>query len=401
VYVVGKFIGSVNFGGSTFSSANYDAFVASYDGATGAHRWSKQLGGGAADEGMAVAVDSASNVYVSGYFNGTANFGGGTVSSSGQDAFVASYVGATGAHRWSRGLGGGGTDAAAGVAVDAAGDVYLTGWFASTVNFGGGALTSDGGSDIFVASYTGASGAHRWSKAFGDFDGDGGTSIAADGQGHVVATGYYFGTTSFGGTPLTSNGGADVFLASFDTALGAHVWSKHFGGTTNDRGQAVAADAAGNAYVAGLFQNTADFGAGPIGSGGSYDGFWASYDVGGAYRWSHTTGAVDTDEARAIDVDNGNVYVAGYFGQTVDVGTGPLSSSGGSDIFLASYVASTGAARWSHRVGGGASDGSNGIAADGAGAICLTGSFESSVSFGGGELASSGAQDAYVVVFTE
>ncbi len=404
VYVVGKFMGAVSFGGSTFSASGFDAFVASYDGTTGAHRWSRQIGGSSNDEGMSVTVDSSGNVYVSGFFGGTADFGGGAVTSSGQDAFIASYTGATGSYRWSKPLGGIGSDAAAGIAVDPAGNVYVTGYFSQTVNFGGTPLTSAGGTDIFVASYQGANGAHRWSKAFGDpgSSGDGGTSVAADVAGHVYVAGYYFGSADYGGGALSSNGGADVFLASFDSGTGAHVWSKHFGGTVNDRPASVAADGSGNVYVAGLFQNTTDFGAGSVSSGGSYDSFLASYDVTGAYRWSRTSGAVATDEARGVAVDSaGNVFLTGYFGQSADFGTGTLTSAGGTDLFVASYTAATGAPRWSHRLGGTAADDANGIAVDNAGGISVTGSFEGQVDFGGGNLTSQGLQDAYVLVLTE
>jgi hypothetical protein len=96
--------------------------------------------------------------------------------------------------------------------VDGSGNVLVTGPFNGTVNFGGGGLTSAGGSDIFVAKFSGADGAHLWSKRFGGSSDDIGMSVAADGSGDALLTGSFSGLVDFGGEILTSAGQTDIFV---------------------------------------------------------------------------------------------------------------------------------------------------------------------------------------------
>ena len=115
-----------------------------------------------------------------------------------------------------------------GVAVDGSGNVLVTGIFSGTVNFGGGNLVSAGDFDIFVAKYN-ASGVHQWSRRFGSAErSTSGTDVAVDGSGNVFVTGYFSGTVDFGGGNLVSAGRSDIFLAKYN-ANGVHQWSKRFG----------------------------------------------------------------------------------------------------------------------------------------------------------------------------
>jgi hypothetical protein len=75
-------------------------------------------------------------------------------------------------------------------------------------------FASAGNEDIFVAKF-GAGGAHLWSKRFGDEDSQGGSAVAADLSGNMIVTGYFKGVVDFGGSVLTSAGGADIFMAKF------------------------------------------------------------------------------------------------------------------------------------------------------------------------------------------
>jgi hypothetical protein len=117
-----------------------------------------------------------------------------------------------GTHLWSRRFGGTSFDQGLGVAVDGSGNVLVTGVFEGTVDFGGGPLTSAGIIDIFVAKYSGTDGSHVWSRRFGSTIFDEGLGVAVDGSGNVLVTGVFEGTVDFGGGPLTSAGGNDIFL---------------------------------------------------------------------------------------------------------------------------------------------------------------------------------------------
>ena len=120
----------------------------------------------------------------------------------------------TGKHLWSKGFGDGSHQAAEAVAVDASGNVIVTGNFEGTVDFGGGALTSTGSRDIFVAKF-GSDGAHLWSKSFGAGDDQITQAVTVDASGNVIVTGWFYGTVDFGGGALTSAGSFDIFVAKF------------------------------------------------------------------------------------------------------------------------------------------------------------------------------------------
>ena len=90
--------------------------------------------------------------------------------------------------------------------------MVVTGFFAGTVDFGGGRLTSAAVEDIIVAKFSGADGAHLWSKRFGSTNGERGNGVAVDSSGNVAVTGFFQLTVDFGGGGLASAGSADIFL---------------------------------------------------------------------------------------------------------------------------------------------------------------------------------------------
>ena len=85
-------------------------------------------------------------------------------------------------------FGGTDTDYGHGVAVDGSGNVYTTGVFVGTVDFGAGNVTSAGGYDVFVTKRN-AAGAHQWTTTFGGTGQDYAREVAVDGSGNVHITG--------------------------------------------------------------------------------------------------------------------------------------------------------------------------------------------------------------------
>ncbi|MGH9649787.1 MAG: SBBP repeat-containing protein, partial [Terriglobales bacterium] len=134
------------------------------------------------------------------------------------DIFVAKFAGADGSHLWSKRFGNTGVDVGRGVAVDTGGNVLATGNFQVSVDFGGGTLTALGSNDIFVAKLSGADGSHLWSKSFGAAGGGDAQAraIALDAAGNPFVTGFFYLTVDFGGGPLTNAdgfaGGYDIFF---------------------------------------------------------------------------------------------------------------------------------------------------------------------------------------------
>src|SRR5690606_15754740 len=112
-------------------------------------------GGSARDSASGIAFDRAGKVHVTGTFTGDASFGGSTILTSNglTDFFIASFDATTGSHLGSSGWGGDGSERASGIAVDPVGNIYVTGEFTGSVDFGPRTLTSAGAPDIFIASY--------------------------------------------------------------------------------------------------------------------------------------------------------------------------------------------------------------------------------------------------------
>jgi hypothetical protein len=201
-------------------------FVSKLD-ASGNFVWAKQFGGTGQSEGQSVAVDSAGNVYTTGYFDGTVDFdpGAGTTaltSAGDMDVFV-SKLDASGNYVWAKSFGGSGADYAFSLAMNSAGNVYTTGYFDGTVDFDPGAgttaLTSAGSIDVFVAKLD-ASGNYVWAKSFGGSGSDYALSLAVSSAGNVYTTGGFSDTVDFdpgaGTTNLTSAGVTDVFVLKLD-----------------------------------------------------------------------------------------------------------------------------------------------------------------------------------------
>src|SRR5262249_49670699 len=136
----------------------------------------------------------------------------------------------------------------------------VVGSFDFTVNFGGGNLTSTGGTDIFVTKRAGATGAHLWSKRFGSTSNDTGYAVAVDSSNNVYVAGSFQGTVNFGGGNLTSAGAEDIFVLKLNGSDGSFGWQKRLGAAGTDVGRGIAVDGSGNLTVTGEFRNTVDFG---------------------------------------------------------------------------------------------------------------------------------------------
>jgi len=227
---------------------------------------------------VAVAVAAhGSQIYVTGYFEGSTDLGGTPLASAGgRDVFVAKYD-ENGNHISSVAFGGAGNDEGIDIAVSQlSGDVVLTGSFEGTVDFGGGALDSAGLKDGFVVKL-GADGAHLWSQGFGGPVDDAGLGIALDGHDRVYLSGYYQQVIDLGLGPLTSAGVGDVLVAKLEPT-GEPVWNRSFGGSAWDEGAAVSVApedgvADGTVAVVGSFQGTATFDDTELSSAGSADAF--------------------------------------------------------------------------------------------------------------------------------
>lgn len=152
------------------------------------------------------------------------------------------------AGRW----GGTGADEGKALAVDSAGYTWTIGKFASSMPVGSTNLTSAGNSDVFVARFD-SSGVAQWAVRLGGSTADEGLALALSPAGDAVAiAGKFTGTAAFGAVSLTSAGGNDAFVAKLDSS-GAVLWAVGIGSTSADEATAVAFNAAGDVFVTGSF----------------------------------------------------------------------------------------------------------------------------------------------------
>jgi hypothetical protein len=265
--------------------------------------------------------------------------------------------------------GGNSYDAGQNIVVDASGDYYITGTFLGTSTFGSTSITSAGGIDIFIAKYS-SNGTLKWVKQAGGVADDYGYSVALDNTGNVFVTGYFTGNVYFGAINKTSVGGNDIFIAKYDSN-GLEQWVQSAGGISNDIGIDICIDVAGDIIIDGVYGS---------------DIFVAKYDNTGTFKWIQSAGGTGYDVAQGIAVDaSKNIYITGIYANTATFGSlTPITSAGGSDIFIAKYD-ENGLIQWVRSAGGSSSNGDTGygIAVDNANNVFVTGGYGGSANFSG------------------
>lgn len=394
IYITGGFDGTVDFGGSSITSNGSTNFFITRYSPDGTLQWFKALGGSGMDNVSSLKTDSSGNIYAAGSTDGSIDFGGGTVSSGG--AFIVKYD-SGGSYQWVKILS---SVVVYSLALDSSGNYYLTGSFSDSVDFGDGtSVAPKGGDDIFVAKYDN-SGTLMWVKTYGGSAPEHtgyGLSIFIDAAGSVLVSGYFEGAVDFGDGSAASAGLSDYFVVKHASG-GDYLWSKIISGPSIELEAYICADSSNNIYITGYLKGSIDFGSGSTVTGsGSSDIFIAKYSPDGEYRWANRLGGTTFDGAVAICTDSlANVYVTGHFAGTVDFGDGNVTSNGSNDFVIAKF-STDGVYRWARTLGTAGSDVGRSVCADTSGNIYVLGDFNGTLNFGDGDVEGNGAQDFFLI----
>lgn len=336
IYITGEFHSSA-FDYEIYSNGDSDIFIAKYS-PDGTLLWAKNAGGSDYDYGCGIALDGTGNVYVVGFFNGTAYWSGITRTSSSQgDMFIAKYD-TNGNIRWVRTGDVGTYNYLYGIGVDKTGNVYVSTTFSNDLHFEGApVVTSSGGKDMILIKYD-ISGNFKWIKTAGGIGDDGGNKTVIDPDGNILVAGYFSDVAQFENKTLTAHGSFDIFAAKYSPS-GDLIWVKQFGGTGSQSAWGVCTDEKSNCYLTGWFSGTGAFDNTTIVSEGGSDAYLIKYDKNGNLIWVEPTATGwDNQVGTDIFVKGNDIAISGYYEGEMYIQGSNFPNYGGEDAYLAKLV---------------------------------------------------------------
>jgi hypothetical protein len=395
VYVAGQYGGYSQFDTIfCYGNGTYEAFLAKYN-SVGDIQWVKHAGGPNEDYATGVCIDTEGFIYITGYFLDSIFFDELKLESADlNDVFIAKYT-PEGELVWAKSAGGRGDDKSYTITADPHGNVAIAGQFSGTANFNSNFVSSSGDYDSFLAKY-GNNGTCQWVKKGGGSNDDGAKGIASDAAGNFFITGYIYGNIVFDTVHLstTSPTSTDIFIAKY-TPWGSFEWIRKCDSYLGDNPYAIATDWQGYSYLTGYFQNETTFGTHTIQAEGYNDAFLAKYAPNGDCEWAKAIGGNDLDVGTSVCVDDfGSVYLTGFFDSAIYfVDTTYIAP--GYEVFIAKYWWN-GDELWTQIGGGGGNDFGNAIAVNNSGELVVAGYYNLYGYFGDYVLPLTQEQDIFV-----
>ena len=382
---------AVTLDGAPLADASGGGFVITRMEASGAVSWARAFGGTYFhDQLLPIAIDGDGSVVVTGGYQGSFDLGAGLTATAVDSALFVARISATGEPLWLRSFPSAYTGSSpTALALDAAGDVIIAGGLGGgTLDLGGETLSGE----FFVAKLD-PSGAPLWQHAYTGAMLESHT-MAVTAEGSVVLAGSLEAEIDFGGGPLTSAGGYDLFVAKLDPE-GHHVWSERFGTADLQRLHALAVAPSGRVLIGGTYFGSVDLGGGPLSAGGSYGSFVAALDASGKHLWSRTMGGDVFGVTSLAALPSGEILAAGMVGAAPTLGCGPLGDTSPDATYLATLDAS-GACLSQRTFGVGPDQYIEDLEAGASGHAAAVGFFQGTIDLVGGPLTADG-NDGFVL----
>ena len=343
------------------------------------------------------AADGAGNSIIAGRFEGSACFGASKLTAPGtlgaNDSFVA-RVDASGKFAWAAHIAGYNHVWLHAVALDKAGNVYVTGTFDAVKGFAGvtfGAITRYCGTNdaphnqCYFVGKLNPQGKFLWvTTGNTQYDGALPLDLAVDAKGKVHVVGQFKGTTTLGSFTLKAKAKAPILDHFLGTLSPSGSWTQAAaaGFNSNFGLYHLAVDGAGNRYLLGSFSGTASFGSVVLSSKGDGDVFVGKLDAAGKVLWAVSAGGTGYELAWNMTLDSaGNPHIVGYMASAAVFGSIKLGVVGKSDGFVAK-LSPAGKFIWAASSSGGGGESARAVAVDTSGNTYISGTYKGQARFG-------------------
>lgn len=337
-------------------------------------QWAVTAGGIYSDHAQGVAADAEGNTYITGFFSNIGTFGSLTLTSHGDgDIFVAKYD-IEGAVIWAVSAGGGSWDMASGMVCDAEGNIFITGYITNSAYFGDKVISTAGGQDVFVAKLN-SSGTWLWVNTGGGLANDAAQSLALDDSGNIYVAGVSSGSGTYGAYTTSVFGAKDILVAKLDSS-GNWLWAVTAGGAYDDQCQALAIDSRGFPVLAGRVKGNAIFGGGQSHGNNFINAFLATMNPSGSWLQVNRIVSNHWVDIKGLALDpSGYIYVSGGFAGSWTYGSINLTADIMGDCFLAKFDHLNNDCLWVKQAGNEADDWGGPVAVKASGEVYWAGYF--------------------------